>query len=98
LLTSYALVHTGNYTLSPQLKAGIFRIQTTHPDKDNFGYKTFWEAGIRNEITFPQWHLIISPYFNTMTIQPREPVHEGEHHKIYSLGIMFGALWPLYKK
>jgi hypothetical protein len=98
LLTSYALIHAGNYTLSPQLKAGIFTIHTTHPDKDDFGYKTFWEAGIRNKISFPKWHLIISPYFNTMTIQPRESVHEEEHHKIYSLGIMFGALWPLYKK
>ena len=97
LLTSYALLQANNYTLSPQLKAGIFTINTTHPDRDNFGSKTFWEAGIRNEISFAKWRLLLSPYFNTMTIRPRQPLHEEARHKIYSLGIMFGAIWPLYK-
>ena len=98
LLASYAVVRANKYTLSPQVKAGIFSINTIHPDKDKFGHKTFWEAGVRNEVAFSKWRLVFYPCFNTMTIQQHEPAHEKAHHKIYSLGIMFGVVWPLYKK
>ena len=96
LLSSFALLQRERYTLSPQIKTGLFNIHTTHPEKDNFGTKTFWETGFMNEISFTKWSLILYPHFNTMNIHTREPVHTGENHKIYSLGIMFGTRWLLY--
>lgn len=98
LLAAYAILQRKIFTLSPQIKAGLFNIDTSYPDKDNFGAKTFWEAGVMNKISFSKCSLLIYPYYNSMHIHMRNPIQAGEQHKIYSLGIMFGTRWSLYQK
>ncbi|WP_044240003.1 hypothetical protein [Flexithrix dorotheae] len=80
-----------SFTLSPNLKAGSFYIDTVHPEKENFGSKYFFEIGIKAEKEFSKFSLYILPRGSFMTIQPQMENAKGELHKIYGYGVNIGA-------
>ena len=91
VLAEFDLIQQINYTLSPIVKFGFFRIDTTHPEKENFGAKTFWTFGLTNEIKLSKISLIVRPVYDVLTILPHEEKARNEKHNIYSLGINFGV-------
>ncbi|MBX2843217.1 MAG: hypothetical protein KTR26_15715 [Flammeovirgaceae bacterium] len=78
------------FVLSPNIKLGIFLIDTIHPEKENFGSKYFFEIGIKAEKQFPKFNLYVLPRGSFMTIHPQNVKAKGEIHKIYGYGVNMG--------
>lgn len=95
-LLEYALFEKTKYVLNPQLKSGIFDIETIHPQKENFNHKWFIEFGVLNEINLSAklW-LTLRPFYQAMMISVKEELLPGEKHRIFSLGISLGIRYQL---
>ncbi len=78
LQTEFDVIRKGRYTLSPNVRFGIFKLNTLHPEKDNFGRQTFWEFGITNEVGFSRFGFVLRPKYNALTIQPKEAKNKDE--------------------
>ena len=95
-LTEYEVVKYKRYSLNPQLKAGFFKINTTHPEKDNFGVKMLYEVGFNNQVMlFNRWNFTITPRYAVLLIKPKEPNATNEKHNVYSLGVNVGLRYWL---
>ena len=90
VLTEYRLFQSPKFSLNPGIKAGYFLINTTHPQKDNFGPKLFWEFGLTHEIIFSRIRFLIRPNYTTMIIFPKNRLNENEIHHLYSFGVNVG--------
>ena len=98
LLLEYALFSKTNYILSPQLKSGVFDIETIHPQKANFNQKWFVEFGVLNEINLsPKLWFTLRPFYQAMMISVKEELLPGEKHRVFSLGISLGVRYQLSK-
>ncbi|MDN5202646.1 hypothetical protein QQ008_14755 [Fulvivirgaceae bacterium BMA10] len=93
--SEYDLLQMSHYTFAPHVKFGFFEIGTLHPEKNNFGNRTFWEVGITNEFRKDKFVLIFRPAYTAMTIVPREEKNDGERHNVYSTGLTFGIRYWL---
>jgi len=98
LQLEYALFQGRKYDFNLHGRFGGFSISTTHPEKDNFGLKTFFEVGITNQVHFKHVTFLIRPKYSEMTIRPVEEQNPGEIHKIRSYGISFGIRYQFGKK
>ena len=91
LLGEYDLYSGNRYTLSPQVKAGSFSIETIHPEKDNFDNKFFFELSALNRISLTgNLGLTFRPFYQVMMIQVKQETLPGEKHRIFSLGLALG--------
>lgn len=90
------LVQKPKYSLSPVIKFGFFNIDTNHPEKDNFGTKSFWGFGITNQIKLSKITLIVRPVLYWLTIQPKIEKVYHEKHNIYSIGLNVGLRFSLF--
>ena len=90
LQTEFDFIEKGTYTLSPNVRFGIFKLDTIHPEKANFGRQTFWEFGISNEIRFSRFGLVLRPKYNASTIQPEAANNKNEKHNLYNFGLDLG--------
>jgi hypothetical protein len=95
LAGEFDLIQKMKYALSPVIKFGIFQIDTTHPEKANFGMKTFWGFGITNQIKLSKFNLILRPVYYLLTIKPDVQKANHEQHNIYSLGLNIGLRYSL---
>lgn len=95
LLFEFDLVRKISFALSPIAEFGFFRISTTHPEKENFGSKTFWAFGLTNEIKLSKISLIVRPIYNVLTILPRMEKANNEKHHVYSVGIDLGIRYSI---
>ncbi|MFQ5674331.1 MAG: hypothetical protein ACE5G1_00415 [bacterium] len=95
LQTEFDLVQSGNYTLGPKVGFGFFEIDTTHPQKGNFGQQTFWEVGLTNEIRFSRFALVLRPQYEALIILPKEARFAHEKHTIYDFGLDIGIRYWL---
>lgn len=92
----YALFSGLKYKLSPQVRIGGFSIDTTHPQKENFDNKMFFELSAVNEISLSErlW-FTIRPFYQAMMISVKEELLPGEQHRIFSLGLSFGIRYGI---
>lgn len=90
LAVGYDLINSRRFKLSPDLGLGFFEIETSHPQKDNFGNRYFWHLGIQSKIRKGDITWILAPQYQEMTIKPRAEIHKNEKHKIHSFGLNFG--------
>lgn len=95
LLGEFDLIQKNNYMLSPVIKFGIFKIDTNHPEKANFGTKTFWGFGITNQIKLSKFSLILRPVYYVLTIKPDVEKASHEQHHIYSIGVNIGLRYSI---
>ena len=91
LQLSYDLINSGKFSLSPDLGIGLFEIETSHPQRDNFGTRYFWHFGIQNKIRKGNITWILAPQYQEMTIHPKEKVYQDEQHKIHGFGLNLGV-------
>ena len=96
LIAEFDLIQKISYSLSPLVKFGFFEIDTTHPEKENFGRKTFWTFGITNEINLSKLSLIVRPVYDVLTILPQEEKGKNEKHNIYSMGLNLGIRYSIW--
>jgi hypothetical protein len=94
-LLEFDLIQKIRYIMSPLVKFGFFRIDTIHPEKENFGRKTFWTVGLTNEIRLSRFSLILRPVFDVLTILPRKEKARNEKHNVYSMGLSLGIRYSL---
>ena len=92
----FDLVQKQVFSLSPIIKFGFFKIDTNHPEKDNFGRKTSFAFGITNQIRLSKMDLILRPIFYLLTISPKVEKVYNEKHNIYSIGLNIGLRFPLF--
>jgi hypothetical protein len=95
LHAEFDLIQKIKYSLSPIVKFGFFHIDSTHPQKENFGRKTFWTFGITNEIKLSRISLIVRPVYNLLTILPHTEKVSNEKHNVYSMGLNLGIRYSI---
>lgn len=96
LQASYTLIESKKYSFSPAFRYGIFQIDTVHPERDNFGAKTFLEIGFDNAVRLSNIELIARPRYRVMKIKPETEKNPGEKHRIYNIGLQLGLrFWLL---
>ncbi|GJM28156.1 MAG: hypothetical protein DHS20C17_07910 [Cyclobacteriaceae bacterium] len=96
LLAEYDVYSDGRYSLSPQLKAGGFGIDTTHPQKANFKTQFLTELSALNKIDLSGGlSLTLRPFYQVMMISTKEDLLPGEKHRIFSLGLSFGVRYNI---
>lgn len=87
----YNLINRNKFTMSPQIRYGGFQVETIHPEKDNFGKKTFWEIGLMHTLQIQKLVFFMKPKYSSMKILPKDSIHDGERHKIYGVGLTAGV-------
>ena len=90
LEVGYDLISGPKFQLSPNVGLGFFEIETSHPQKENFGSRYFWHLGVQSKIRKGNITWILAPQYQEMTIRPKEEIHKNEKHKIHSFGLNFG--------
>jgi len=96
LVGEYDLFSNHKYRLTPQVRAGSFNINTTHPEKDNFGNRYLFELGVLNQIRLDKkLNFTVRPFYQVLKISIKQPSLSGEKHRIYSLGLSFGVRYRL---
>ena len=96
LVSEYNLFEGRRYTLSPQIRLGSFMITTTHPAAANFGFRIHWSIGVNNQLTLTEnIFLLIRPFYNALTIWPKQELNQNERHHIYSFGLAAGFRFKL---
>lgn len=95
LQTEFELIAKMRYTMAPLLRFGWFQIDTLHPEKDNFGRKTFWDFGLTNEIKFGKLGFIMRLIYSVLEIQPEQARNRNEHHDFYNFGLNLGVRYWL---
>ena len=92
----YDLIQKSKYLMSAQVRYGWFSIDTTHPEKDNFGYSSYWEFGLHHEFKINRLNFFIRPRYQVSTILPQTENFNDERHKIYGVGIQMGLRLNLF--
>ncbi|MDX2302661.1 MAG: hypothetical protein NW226_07660 [Microscillaceae bacterium] len=90
LQAEYILIQKNKFSLGPQIKYGWFEINTSHPEKENFGYRSYWEVGLQHEFKLKKIYLFFRPKYQVSTILPKEEKQPEEKHKIYGIGLQIG--------
>ena len=97
IMLEYDIFSKTRYALAPHVAVGTFFIDTSHPEKGNFGFKLYVAIGVNNDILLKgRFWLTIRPVFNVMTIWPQQSAAKGEKHHLYSMGINLGTRIKLY--
>lgn len=87
----YNVFGSPGYSFTPALTLGTFTINTTHPNKDQFRHKLYYEAGIMNQFHIhKRFDLLIFPRYSNMIITTQPDAPEGSGHNIHSIGINMG--------
>ncbi|MEM7101651.1 MAG: hypothetical protein AAF502_00890 [Bacteroidota bacterium] len=89
----YDLVRYPNFSLVPMVSFGYFNHNSTHPEKENFGFRFAWSAGFINEFHRKRFSYFLHPHYTSYVIYPKEQLYPGELNQIYSLGFKFGVRW-----
>lgn len=96
LFAEYDIYTNNKYILSPQVRAGGFSINTTHPEKDNFNSQLFLEFSALNQFYLSeQLRFSIRPFYQVMMIPVKEKMLPGEKHRIFSLGLSLGLRYTI---
>lgn len=89
-LVEYDLVKKSRYRLSPHFRFGTFWSDTVHPDKDNFGWQSYWDFGVVSSISFKKVALIIRPKYSSAVILTKTKIPYNEKHNIDGVGVNLG--------
>ncbi len=87
LSLEYAVVDKKKFTLSPSFEFGMFGINTTHPEKSNFGRKTYFNIGVASIIHRNRHDWVFQPLYTEMTILPKVKKNKNEKNRITSMGM-----------
>lgn len=91
LYLEYHLVKKSHYTLSPSIRIGTFKTETSFEGEDNFGRKLFWQIGLSNQARLSnKLTLVIRPEYKKMLIKPKVKENFHEKHEIKSFGLSMG--------
>lgn len=87
LLASYKLMEKNWFSLHPRAGFGTFSINTSHPDKGNFGTKVSWSAGLQANFQFrANWSIVAAILHSIMHVQLKRGF-EQERHRVYRSGL-----------
>ncbi len=85
LCIEYYFIKNQKFEWAPHLELGYLGINTTHPDKDNFGFQGYLNIGFMHRWWFKKnWGLSFMPIYNRSLILPKKPIAKGEKHDIFS--------------
>jgi hypothetical protein len=93
LLLDFELIGPPGYSLSPRFIAGGFLLETSHPDKDNFAKKRFWEIRIQNIVHRENWAMVFSPFYTRFLFDQKQQDAQNTRHFIHTLGLQIGWKW-----
>lgn len=97
LIAEYAAWTGKNFSFSPQVKTGSFTVETIHPEKENFGFRMFFEAGAHNQFRlFRELYLIARPSVCVMTIRSNKNGRQGERHQVFNLNFDIGLRYAIF--
>ncbi len=83
----YAVIDKKKFTLSPSFEFGMFSINSTHPEKANFGRKTYFNIGVASIIHINRHDWVFKPLYTEMTILPKVKKNKNEKNRITSMGM-----------
>lgn len=87
ILVEYGVIDKKNFSLSPSFEFGTFNIQTIHPEKENFGRKTYFNVGVASVLHRNRHDWVFLPLYTEMTILPKVKKAKNEKNRITSIGM-----------
>ncbi|MEM6726189.1 MAG: hypothetical protein AAF598_19250 [Bacteroidota bacterium] len=94
---AYELAHRGKFHFSPKLGLGLFDLQSTHFQAEDFGGQWFYTIAMVNELRFKRLGLLVQPQYVSYQFKPQTLATDGEDHNIFGFGVLFGLRYFILK-
>lgn len=85
---NYLFFSDSKISVAPEIQLGVFDIQTTHPNRQNFTNKIYYSAGVEITIKSQSHGLFITPNYTEYLMNDNTMGYTK--HNIYFVGIDFG--------
>jgi hypothetical protein len=92
----YVIINNSKWQHTAGLRLGSFKLASSHPQSDNFGFRYFYQPYISLSKKKNRFIYGIDVRYNQMNILPIKPINKGEHHTIIGFGATISLAYAIF--